>query len=104
MAQKDASTPDGSIVPFLLLCVLLEARDGTTSQSRIEHLANLSLTELPPLVSCKGAPTPHIQILEGAQLVVPYFATPNPEYGKILAFTRNIQGDQMLASVKFGSP
>ena len=65
LAQKAAATPDISITALPELCVLLKAISGTTSQSQIEQLETLPLTELPPLVIYVYTPNTHIQVLWG---------------------------------------
>ena len=51
----------------------------------------MPLGERPPLMMCIEAPEPHIRVLWGTQFVIPYFAQPTPEYGKVLDFARDIR-------------
>ena len=48
---------------------------------------------------CLEAPEPQIHVLWGAQFVNPSFAQPTLEDRKVLAFTRDIRLDLLLATV-----
>ena len=62
-------------------------------------MMTLTLSYTPPLVIYIDTPTPHIRVIWGAHYVTPSSVLPTPEYGKVLAFARDIHLIQIPTTV-----
>ena len=61
---------------FPAIFPILEDRQDTTPQSRLERIVTLPVGERPTVLVSIDSPEPHIRVLWGNQFITPYFARP----------------------------
>ena len=98
MAGVVETAPGLALAGLPAIFSLLEEKQYTPSQTRLERIVTFPLGERPAVLVCLESPEPHIRMLLVTQFVTPSFTRPTSEDRKVLKFARDIQLVQLPAS------
>ena len=99
MAGVVETAPGLALAGLPAIFSLLEEKQYTPSQTRLERIVTFPLGERPAVLVCLESPEPHIRMLLVTQFVTPSFTRPTSEDRKVITFARYIQLSQLPASV-----